>query len=229
MRVLAIIPAYNEEKSITRVVDNLIKYFPHIDYVIINDGSKDATHEICERKNYNAIHLPINLGLSGAFQTGLKYAYVNGYDYACQFDADGQHKAEYIDDLLYEIQKGYDIAIGSRFLKQKKKMTARAMGSYFITATIWLTTGKMIHDPTSGMRMLNRELIAVYAQNINYDPEPDTISYLIKNGAKVCEVPVTMDIRKEGKSYLTFTRAIAYMLRISISIVLIQWFRHRKQ
>ena len=95
MKTLLIIPAYNEEDCITKVIDNLINNYPQYDYVIINDGSTDHTSEICHKKGYEIIDLPINLGLAGAFQTGLKYAYLKGYDFAMQMDADGQHLPEY--------------------------------------------------------------------------------------------------------------------------------------
>lgn len=117
--LLIVIPAYNEEKNIERVVNLLTGSYPQFDYVIINDGSKDKTAEICRRNGYRMVDLPVNLGLAGAFQTGLKYAYRHGYEYAIQFDGDGQHRPEYIKPMLDKIQEGYDIVIGSRFLTEK--------------------------------------------------------------------------------------------------------------
>ena len=110
MRCLVIIPAYNEEENIVRVVENLQTNYPMYDYVVINDGSSDDTARICRKRGYELVDLPVNLGLAGAFQTGLKYAYRKGYDYAIQFDADGQHRAEYIGPMLEKIKEGYDIA-----------------------------------------------------------------------------------------------------------------------
>ena len=103
-KVLIIIPAYNEQDSIKTVVDNLIQNYPQYDYVIVNDGSKDGTRRICKENNYNLLDMPINLGLAGGFQAGMKYAYRSGYDYAIQFDADGQHKAEYIETIFNKYQ-----------------------------------------------------------------------------------------------------------------------------
>ena len=100
MKVLIIIPAYNEEESIEKVINNLKQNYSQYDYVIINDGSHDHTSEICHKNKYKIIDLPVNLGLTGAFQTGLKYAYKKGYDYAIQFDADGQHLPEYIPAMV---------------------------------------------------------------------------------------------------------------------------------
>ncbi len=227
MKVLVIIPAYNEEKSIKRVVDNLIQNYPEYDYVVVNDGSRDHTVDICKEEGYRYLNLPVNLGLAGAFQTGMKYAYQMGYDYAIQFDADGQHRPEYIAPILNKMEEGYDIVIGSRFVEEKKPASLRMLGSAMISAAIRLTTGKKVKDPTSGMRMFNRKLIEEFALNINYGPEPDTVSYLIKNGAKVAEVQAHMDERLEGQSYLTLTRSAKYMLRMITSILLIQNFRKR--
>ncbi len=227
MKVLVIIPAYNEEKSIKRVVDNLIQNYPEYDYVVVNDGSRDHTVDICKEEGYRYLNLPVNLGLAGAFQTGMKYAYQMGYDYAIQFDADGQHRPEYIAPILNKMEEGYDIVIGSRFVEEKKPASLRMLGSAMISAAIRLTTGKKVKDPTSGMRMFNRNLIEEFALNINYGPEPDTVSYLIKNGAKVAEVQAHMDERLEGQSYLTLPRSAKYMLRMITSILLIQNFRKR--
>lgn len=227
MKVLVIIPAYNEEKSIERVVDNLIANYPEYDYVVINDGSRDSTAAICRRRGYRFIDLPVNLGLAGAFQTGMKYAYEHAYDYAIQFDADGQHRPEFIRPIVDKMEEGYDIVIGSRFVEEKKPCSLRMLGSFMISLAIRLTTGVKIKDPTSGMRMFNRSLMKEFALNINYGPEPDTVSYLVKNGARVTEVQANMDERLEGKSYLTLTKSAIYMIRMITSILLIQNFRKR--
>ncbi|HFU4024818.1 TPA: glycosyltransferase family 2 protein [Streptococcus suis] len=225
--LLIIIPAYNEEESILTVVENLETNFPQFDYVIVNDGSKDKTGEICRQKGYPMLDLPVNLGLAGAFQTGLKYAYQAGYQKAIQFDADGQHLPEYIQDLADQIDLGYDLVIGSRFVTQKKNWSLRMLGNRLITGAIRLTTGKEVTDPTSGMRMFNATLIKEFSQNINYGPEPDTVSYLIRNGIKVKEVQVSMQERQGGQSYLTLSRSIQYMLHMFASILIIQGIRKR--
>lgn len=225
--LLLIIPAYNEAENIERVIENIKKNFSQYDYIIVNDGSKDNTAEICAQNGYNVINLPVNLGLAGAFQTGLKYAYKKGYHYAIQFDGDGQHKPEYISELLEQMKQGYDIVIGSRFVTKKKPISLRMLGSFMIEKAILLTTGKKIKDPTSGMRLFDKEIIKEFANNINYGPEPDTISFLLKQGASISEVQVQMDERIAGTSYLNFTKSILYMLRMMLSILFIQNFRKR--
>ena len=227
-RLLIVIPAYNEEESIEKVVNNIKENYSQFDYVIINDGSKDGTYSVCEKNKYNIIDLPINLGLAGGFQAGAKYAYVKGYDCFIQFDADGQHLPEYIDKMLKKLDEGYDIVIGSRFLDEKKPISARMLGSRLISTAIKLTTGVKVNDPTSGMRLYSRKCIKEFAQEINYGPEPDTISYLIKNGAKVAEVQVEMKERVAGTSYLNFARSISYMFRMLMSILFVQNFRKRQ-
>ena len=226
-KLLIVIPAHNEEASIVPVVRDLIDNYPQYDYVVVNDGSRDKTAALCRQNGFNLIDLPVNLGLAGAFQTGLRYAAEHGYDCAMQMDADGQHKPEYIAEMLAALEEGNDIVIGSRFLTVKKPKTLRMAGSYIISWSIRLTTGRAICDPTSGMRMFNRAMVQEFAENLNYGPEPDTISYLIKNGAKVREVQVKMGERTAGQSYLTFWRSVQYMVKMSVSILLIQWFRKR--
>ena len=227
LKLLIVIPAYNEEGSIERVVDDLIQNYPQYDYVVVNDGSRDRTAAICRSRGYRLIDLPVNLGLAGAFQTGLRYAAEHGYDCAMQLDADGQHLPRYIAPMLEELEAGADIVIGSRFITVLKPRTLRMVGSYLISWAIRLTTGQPICDPTSGMRMFNRRLLEEFAQNLNYGPEPDTISYLIKNGAVVKEVQVEMAERTAGESYLNFARSVQYMVKMGLSILLIQWFRKR--
>ncbi len=223
--VLIMIPAYNEESNIERVVDHLIQNFPQYDYVVINDGSKDRTGEICKMRGYNYLDLPVNLGLAGAFQAGIRYAYVKGYECAIQLDGDGQHRPDFVADMKRKMDEGYDIVIGSRFVNEKKPVTMRMLGSNLLQAAIRLTTGSNITDPTSGMRMFSRKMIREFAQGLNYGPEPDTVSYLVKQGAKVAEIPVIMDERISGTSYLTPFRAAKYMTQMMVSILLIQNFR----
>ena len=201
--ILVIIPAFNEEMNITFVAENLIRNHPDLDYVIVNDGSQDRTAEICRRHSYHMLDLPVNLGLAGAFQAGMRYACEKGYRYAVQFD----------------------IVIASRFVTEKKPHSLRMIGSRLIAAAIFLTTGQKINDPTSGMRMYNEKMIRIFAKKINYAPEPDTLSLLMRHGAKTAEIQAVMDLRTAGVSYLTPFVAVNYMVRTLISILFIQRFR----
>lgn len=229
MKTLVIIPAYNEAENIVRVVDNLINNYSQFDYVVINDGSKDNTAKLCREHGYNLVDLPINLGLAGAFQTGMKYALYHDYDYAIQYDGDGQHNPEYIQGMLEVAEKdNVDVVIGSRFADEKKPFSLRMLGNSLIEMCIFLTTGKKIKDSTSGMRLYNRRMIKKMARTMNYGPEPDTIAYLMKCGAKVQEYQVHMNERIAGESYLNFTRSIKYMFHMCSSILIVQWFRKKE-
>lgn len=225
MKTLLIIPAYNEEGSLKKTVDSLAGL--SVDYLVVNDGSKDGTAQVCRDNQYLFLDLSTNLGLAGAFQAGMKYAYRHDYDCAIQFDADGQHLPEYIVSLIAAIQDN-DIAIGSRFLDKKKPRSLRMLGSELISLAIRVTTGKKLTDPTSGMRAFNKRMIKHLALGLNYGPEPDTVSYLIKRAnAKVIEIPVEMADRTAGESYLNPWTSVTYMLRMTISILFIQYIRKR--
>ena len=227
MKSLVIIPAYNEEKSILNTVADIKKNAPDFDYIIINDCSQDKTLQLCKDAGIPVINLPINLGIGGAVQTGYLYAKKNHYDYAVQFDGDGQHRPEYIQAMKEKMDEGYDIVIGSRFVTEKKSWSMRMFGSRLIGTAIWLTTGAKIKDPTSGMRLFSRKMIGEFAWNLNYGPEPDTVSFLIRQGAKIAEVQVTIDDRTAGESYLKPLTAASYMVRMLLSILVIQNFRKR--
>ena len=228
-RLLVIIPCYNEELNIERVVEELTSKYSQYDYVVVNDGSSDGSSALCRKKGYDLLDLPVNLGLAGAFQTGMRYAYEHDYDYALQLDGDGQHDPRYIGDMLEKMESGsYDIVIGSRFVTEKKKFSARMAGNSLISGCIRLTTGQKITDPTSGLRVYNRRMIRRIAETVNCSPEPDTVCYFMRCGAHVSEVQVSMRDRIAGKSYLNVSSSIKYMFTICSSILVIQWFRKKE-
>lgn len=226
-KVLVIVPAYNEAENIVKTIEDIKKNAKDVDYIVVNDGSKDNTLEILKKNKYNYIDLIQNLGLFGAVQTGLKYAVEHDYDVAIQFDGDGQHQAKYIKDLVNEIGEN-SIVIGSRFVTKKKPFTLRMLGSRLISFAIILAAGKRIKDPTSGMRAYDKDTIKDYADDINNPPEPDTLVYMRLKGKKIKEVQVEMNDREFGESYLNFAHTIKYMSRMLISIFFIQPFRKRK-
>lgn len=229
MKLLIIIPAYNEAGSIENVVEELRSVAPQMDYLVINDGSRDETARICRGKGYNLLDLPVNLGLAGAFQAGMRYAYEAGYDAVIQIDGDGQHDPRYIEPMLREMESGAcDLVIGSRFVTKKRPRSLRMLGNALIEALIRLTTGQKIGDPTSGMRLFGPKVIRNFAMEMNYGPEPDTVCYLMRNGIRVKEVQVDMRERTSGVSYLNFTRSMIYMLHMCMSILFIQWFRRKE-
>lgn len=225
MKVLIIVPAYNEQDNVERVINTIKEHCPQYDYVIVNDGSIDKTEEICKKKGYHFVSHPVNLGLAAAVQTGMIFAYKNGYDAAIQFDGDGQHDPEYIQKMVGEIEKGNNIVIGSRFVTQKKPKSLRMFGSNLIQFAIKLTTGKTLKDPTSGMRMFDKKMIKKLAFAEDFGPEPDTVALLVRGGATFCEIQVEMHDRVAGESYLNFSNSVNYMMRMFVSILVLQWFR----
>ena len=200
LKTLIIIPAYNEALNIKNTIEDIKENAPDVDYIVVNDGSKDDTLEKLNLYNYNYINGFQNQGLFGAVQTGFKWALYNDYDVAIQFDGDGQHSALYIKDLVKAIEEGNNISIGSRFVNEKKPLTPRMLGSRLITFAIKLMTGKRINDPTSGFRAYDRSCIELYANDMNNPPEPDTLVCMLKNGKKIKEVQVTMSEREYGYS-----------------------------
>lgn len=229
MKLLVIIPAYNEAENIQRVVSNLIHNYPEYDYVVINDGSTDETRKVCVRNGFNLLDLPVNTGLSGAIKSGMRYANYYGYDYVVQLDGDGQHDPMYIQNLIEEMeQTECDIVIGSRYKTERKPFTSRMVGSQILTLAIWITTkGKYIGDVTSGMRLFNKKMIKRFGYDMHYSPEPDTLAYLLNCNVNIREVQVQMHERIAGVSYLDFKGSIWYMMKMMFSILLFQWFRKR--
>lgn len=228
LKTLVVIPAYNEALNIKKTVIDLKNDAPDVDYVVVNDGSKDNTLEVLEQNNFNYIDSICNLGLFGAVQTGFKLAMKEKYDVVIQFDGDGQHSAKYIDLLVKEIENGNSIVIGSRFVDEKKPFTARMIGSRLIAGAIKLITGKTIKDPTSGFRAYDKACIRDYATEMNNPPEPDTLVYMLRKNRKIKEVQVQMSEREFGESYLDLVNTIKYMSRMMVSIFLIQPFRKVK-
>lgn len=230
MKCLIIIPAYNEAENIEKVVDNIVNNYPEYDYVVVNDGSTDATRKICKARGYNLLDLPVNVGLAGAIKSGIKYANYYQYEYAVQIDGDGQHNPVFINDMLSKMKESdADIVIGSRFVTEKKPFSMRMLGSNMISMAIWLTTGKHIKDVTSGMRLFNKKMIKKFGYQMNYGPEPDTLAFLLNCGIKIKEVQATMKEREAGVSYLTVGRSVSYMMYMLYGILIFQWFRKRER
>ncbi len=236
MKVLMIVPAYNEELNIKDTISKIIEYKKksnnEIDYIVINDGSTDKTKEVCEKNNYNIINLIHNLGIGGAVQTGYKYALENNYDVAIQFDGDGQHDENYIDKLVDEIKKGNDFVIGSRFVSDLSKFKStgtRRMGIKFLSLLIKICTGKRIYDPTSGFRAANKRVIELFSKNYPTEyPEPESTTSLIRKKYKVGEIPVEMHERKHGTSSIKPLKSIYYMFSVSVAIIITSIWREGK-
>jgi hypothetical protein len=223
MKSIVIIPAYNEEKSIVNTVEDIRQNAPEFDYVIVNDCSSDNTLQICAEQELHVLNLPINLGIGGAVQTGYRYAYKNGYDFAVQFDGDGQHDAKYLQEMRdYMIKHQLDMLIGSRFIEKEGFQSSglRRFGIRYFSALIRCLTGKRITDPTSGMRMVNRDIIGIYAESYPKDyPEPESVVAILNMKKTVGEYPVIMRERQEGVSSISPLRSVYYMVKVTLAIL----------
>ena len=220
MKLLIIIPAYNEAESLKGVIERLRSTCPQYDYIIVNDGSTDETKELCEKNGYNVINHTVNKGLAEAMRTGMKYALENDYDAALQFDADGQHLSEYINSMVNCMKEsGCDIVIGSRFLNSKMPFRLRTLGGKIIFHAVRHAANAELSDPTSGMRLFSADIMSLFIENKHFTPEPDTLAFLIRMGADIREVKVTMEDRMAGQSYLTPINATKYMFKMIKSIL----------
>ena len=224
MKKIIIIPAYNEEENIEKTVTAIKQNAKGFDYVIINDCSIDRTRKICEKNGYNIVNLPINLGIGGAVQTGYKYAYAYGYDVAVQVDGDGQHDPEFLDKMAqYLMEHELDMVIGSRFIEKKgfQSSSTRRIGIKFFTCLIKMMTGKTITDPTSGLRMVGRNAMGLFANDYPRDyPEPESVVAILRRKMKVEEIPVVMKERAGGVSSISLKKSVYYMIKVPLAILI---------
>ena len=224
MKKLVIIPAYNEGGSILRAVEDIKTHAPGFDYIVINDCSTDDTLEVCRKHGLNYVNLSVNLGIGGAVQTGYLYGCQYGYDLAVQFDGDGQHDGAYLERMAEELLRtGSDMVIGSRFIEKEGFQSSglRRVGIRYFSALIRLLTGKRVTDPTSGMRMVNRDVMEIYAKSYPKDyPEPESVTAVLRMGKKVTEMPVVMKKREEGTSSIGGVKSVYYMIKVTLAVLM---------
>jgi glycosyltransferase involved in cell wall biosynthesis len=224
VRLLIIIPAFNEEASIGRVIVQVYEAVPAADIVVINDGSTDATALIAEKCGAVVLNLPHNLGIGSAMQTGFMYARNNQYDIAIQVDGDGQHDPQEIPEIVGRlVSSDADVVIGSRYIEDRGYITPwqRRMGIIILSAIISFIVRKHITDPTSGFRALNRRAIHFCAHDYPFDyPEPESVVLFKQAGLKVHEIPVTMNPRYGGQSSITPLRSGYYMVKVILAILI---------
>lgn len=226
LKILIIIPAYNEQENIIDVIRDIKTHIPEADYIVVNDCSRDNTKKVLQQKQESYIDLPVNLGIGGGVQTGYRYALERDYDIAIQFDGDGQHDAAYIKDLIVPIENGQaDVTIGSRFVMNEgfQSSAMRRLGIRFLSNLIWLLCGVRVKDVTSGMRAVDRKMIERFAQDYAQDyPEPEAILLAGLVRARIKEVPVQMRERQGGTSSINAVRSMYYMLKVSIALVMMR-------
>lgn len=224
MKILLIIPAYNEEKNIKNTVENITNN-SNYDYIVINDGSKDETEKILNDNKIKHIKLVENLGIGGAVQTGYKYALENDYDIAIQFDGDGQHDVNYVEKICEPIiNNEADMVIGTRYLDKSsssfQSTFMRRLGSNIISAVIRICCRAKITDPTSGFRAVNKKIIEEFALEYPTEyPEPESTVSLLVNKYKVKEVSVSMNERSGGVSSIRLWKPVDYMVKVVLAII----------
>lgn len=227
-QVLVIIPAYNEEASVGGVIDEVRALGPRFVPIVIDDGSTDRTRRTATEHGARVASLPLNLGIGGAVQTGIQVALRDGFGFCCQIDGDGQHVATELLRLV-EAQEsgGQNIVIGSRYIAGggaggDRSTAMRRLGSRIISATIALVfRGARVSDPTSGLRLLDRRAILLFASDYPHDyPEPISVSVAIRHGLTVVDVPVAMRAREHGRSSIGGIKNLLYMFRVTCYILL---------
>jgi glycosyltransferase involved in cell wall biosynthesis len=223
-RVAIIVPAFNESASIQHVLEELNRNNPgNWDIIVINDHSHDNTSNVANEHAEIILDLPINLGIGGCVQSGFLYALRNGYDFAVQFDSDGQHVASEVKTLLWAMdESGADVVIGSRFIDnfsgQFRSSFLRRLGIRIIGISAKLLTGSSIKDPTSGFRAFNKKAIELFAfQYPVHYPEPESLIHLHQNNLRVHEVSTLMSPRKGGRSSL-HKKAAFYMVNVMLGM-----------
>jgi glycosyltransferase involved in cell wall biosynthesis len=222
MKVLVIVPAYNEEENIEPVIVDLRENFPAGDILVVNDGSSDRTSEIARGLGVTVMDLPYNLGIGGAMQTGFRYALDGGYDAAIQFDGDGQHNADEICKILGpNRKKDADLIVGSRFLSEGGFTSSiqRRLGAKILSAVVSALVRKRITDTTSGFRFYSRRALEFFSSLYPEDyPEVEAFILAHKKGLHIAEVPAEISPRKFGRSSITISRAVYYMVKVMLAI-----------
>lgn len=223
---LIIIPVYNEEAHIAKVLDDVKNSNPQAGILVVNDGSTDATSEIAKQTGVMVIDIPFNIGYGGAIQTGFRFAVENGYDFVITMDGDGQHDPNYTKNLIETMDRERaDVVIGSRFLEDTYKMGIfRKIGVWLFSTIAGFYTGTKFTDPTSGFQLLNRSVFSYLSKGNNYPldyPDVNIIMALHKMKFKVAEAPVKMKENPNGKSMHSGLRPVIYVIRMFLAIIMV--------
>jgi glycosyltransferase involved in cell wall biosynthesis len=229
---VAIVPSFNEEGSLGQVLQEIRAADPELEVVVINDASTDSTPQIAAAAGVSVVHLPFNVGIGGAMQTGYQYARDHGFEVAIQIDADGQHDASEVGPLLEPIARGEaDMTIGTRFagVGAYRATTGRRMGMVMFSAVARMLVKLKITDPTSGFRAVNRRGIELFAREYPHDfPEVESNVLAARHGLRIVEVPVRMRERAAGRSSVTTIRGTYFVIRILLSLFISVFRRYPK-
>ena len=221
---LAVVPAYNESATITRVIAAVLENAPGFDVLVVDDGSTDDTGELAKASGARVLRHPFNLGIGGAVQSGFRYALENGYRRVVQVDGDGQHVAAEI-ELLGEAMDAapdVDMVCGSRFVTETGYLAPRARrtGIWIFAVILSRIVGQRVTDPTSGFRLYNRRAIALFAGDYPHDyPEVEAVLMVHFHRLRMKEVPVRMLERGGGRSSISSGKSAYYMVKVLLAIL----------
>jgi len=223
LKRVAIVPAFNEQDAVGRVIEEIRAYDAGFEIVVVDDGSIDNTSEVARAHRAHVVRLPFNLGIGGAVQTGFRFAYENGFELAVRLDGDGQHDASQLDVVLAPVLEGrVDIAVGSRYLERGngyQSSATRRLGIRILARTVSLLTGQRITDPTSGFQALDRKAITLFAADYPHDyPEVEALVLLLRHRLRLCEVPVSMRPRASGQSSIRTFSSVYYMVKVLLAL-----------
>jgi glycosyltransferase involved in cell wall biosynthesis len=216
------VPAYNEERNIGRVVEELRAFDPGLVVVVVSDGSVDRTAEEAEAAGARVLRLPFNLGIGGAVQTGFRYAWENGYELAVRCDGDGQHIPAELPKVIGPVVSGEaDIAVGSRFAGGEgyRSSASRRIGIRVLALVVSAIARQRVTDTTSGFQALDRRALELFAADYPHDyPEVEGMVMTIKHRLRLIEVPVAMREREHGRSSITALRSVYYMAKVLVAL-----------
>ena len=223
MRRIAVVPAFNEQQNVGRVIEEIRDFDPGLDIVVVDDGSVDATATVAREHGAIVLRLPFNLGIGGAVQTGFRYAFEHGYELAVRVDGDGQHDASQLDRVVAPVLAGEaDIAVGSRFVAQGegyRSSRSRRIGIRLLALVVSRIVGRRVTDTTSGFQALNEKGIALFARDYPHDyPEVEATVMVSRHRLRSVEVPVSMRERTSGRSSITALRSVYYMIKVLLAI-----------
>jgi len=223
LRVVAIVPAFNEEHTVPQVIDELRAFDSRIDIVVVDDGSVDLTADAAAARGAKVLRLPFNLGIGGAVQTGFRFAFERGYDVAVRVDGDGQHEPAQLGRILEPVLRNeVDIAVGSRFAGGTdgyRSSRSRRVGIRILAWVVSRIVGQPVTDTTSGFQAVNRRGIALFAHDYPHDyPEVEATVMVFRHRLRLAEVPVSMRERGGGRSSITALRSIYYMVKVLLAI-----------
>jgi glycosyltransferase involved in cell wall biosynthesis len=227
-RALVIVPAWNEADSLPGTLADLLTVHPQSDVLVVDDGSTDGTSDAARSAGVRAVRHPFNLGVGGALQTGFRFAIERGYDAAVQFDADGQHPAAALHQVLSPVLEGRcDVAIGSRFVRPSGYHApfTRRVGMRLFSAVAGAAGGQPVTDTTSGYRAYARAVMAQCQYDFPNDfPDAPLLISLSRRGFRLMEVPVDMRERQAGRSFYTFGKSLYYPYK-NLLASLMAWFQ----